>query len=320
MLDKQKIVLWGLIDKMPLQKYLASSILPLCMTIAFTIIIYLITTNLPFTLGLSVLVFFIILFIQHIMLAIVFGGKLHEFLINTKECHLVTRQLGAEILGNFITRGFSEGILLKGDSLPDMLRQIELEDGYPLIAHSYDILLKKAALMKPTRVLAVWDFEVTPIDRVYDPAGKLYPGELYFDILLDVYTDIKNAQDKQRVFVFKNEGHKEQVMSHKGWTTLQTFHKNAGFKEVYLCFADMVQSIRSRDGNDAAVKNDDFVYYTNRKREPWIIGRNRIDPELQEREPSAYMRETALLHGDTVAEKTLGMYERLVLESTLLVL
>ena len=270
MLDKQKIVLWGLIDKMPLQKYLASLILPLCMTIAFTIIIYLITTSLPFTLGFLVLVFFIMLFIQHIMLASVFGGKLHEFLNNTRGHHLVTRLLGAEMLGDFITRGFSNWILLKGDSLPDMLRQIELEDGYPLIDHSYDILLKKAALMKPTRLLAVWDFKVTPIDELYDPAGKIRKAEPYFNILLKVYANIKDAQDKQRVFVFQNEEHKEQVMSHKGWTTLLRFHKHAGIK-TYLCFADTVKSIRSRGGNKA-VKNDDFVYYTNRKRKPWIIG------------------------------------------------
>lgn len=315
MFDKQKMVLLDLVHRMPFQKYLASLLLPLVMAIVFTIIIYVITKELPPTLFLSVLVLFIVLFIQYLMLASVFGGKLHEFLRNTREHHLVTKQLGAEILGTFMTRGFSEGILRKGDSLADMLRCLEQDGGYPLIPHSYDTLLKKASLMKPTRLLAVWDFEVTPIDRVYDSAGKLYPGELYFDVLSNVYSNIEDAQDKQRVFVFKNEEHKKQVMSHKGWTTLQTFHKNSGFKKVYLCFTDIVQSIRNRGGHDAAVKNDDFVYYTNRTEKPWIIGRNKLDPALQEKDTSVHKRETALLHGNAVTEKTLKMYERLVLES-----
>lgn len=299
---------------MPLLSQLPGLILPVGITIFFTLIIdwsirqftVFTTYGMALTLLFSVLVFFIILWIQNLLLMFLFRGALHDFIIRTKERHLVTKRFGAAILEKFLTNGFKEDMLEGTNSLPAMLQKIEEEDGYPLTSPCYAILLDEAAEITPDRLLAVWDFDIMSIESVYDIDGKyITADDSYFNTLSRIYDKIPDEEDKQRVFVFTDEAHKDCVMSHKGWETLKTFHKKAGFRRVFYCFVETVNHIKNK-GPHTAAHMDDFVYFHTtwlKRKYAWVIGRKRSSQtSLQHREPEV---------GDT-----LQMYTRLVASST----
>lgn len=310
MLDKRKMVLWKYIYRMPLLEHLPNLILPVGMTIVFMLMIdwsirqipAFVDHNVAISLIFSIFVFFIILWLQKLLLMFLFHGALHDFIIRTKERHLVTKRFGAAILGKFLTNGFKEDMLKGADSLPTMLEMIEQNSGYPLTPPCYAILLDKAAEMNPDRIWAVWDFAIMPIEDLYDDDGQnVTAADSYFDRLHEIYDNIPDKKDKQRVFVFKDKDHKKDIMNHAGWTELLKFHKNAGFKEVYWCFVDTVKSIKA-SGTHTAADMDDFVYFHItwlKKKYAWVIGMKRSS-------------QTALRHREPVVGDTIRMYERLV--------
>ena len=311
MAGKRRMLLWGYIYRIPMLEHLPSLVLPVGLTVAFTLLIDLSLRQIPalaaystaLTLLLSVLVFFIILWLQNILLAVIFSGALHDFLARTRGRHPVTKRFGAEILRRFLSDGFKEDMIKGVESLSTMLEKIEQRNGHPLAPTCYAILLDKAAEAGPDRLWAVWDFDVVPIEEVFDSAGNAKPDyAFYFETLSKIYARIENEKDKERVFVFTDDDHMNAVMSHPGWPTLLKFHKDSGFNHVYRCLFGTVKTMKQHSSFTAA-DMDDFVFFQISwlgRQYAWVIGMDRSS------------RIASLRHRKLVVDDTMQMYERLL--------
>lgn len=306
--SKFKTLIRELAYSMPLKNYFWSLRLPIGLTIVFTTMAYfLVIRNFPRTIAFSVVFLFITLLIQDLLQRSLFDFKLKSFITKTKNTRKETKALGSKLLAKFMNGKLPEGTLRKGDNLSLMLTELEQEKGYPLEQNSYDFLLRELTSKGPIKLLAVWNFEVVPMNRVYKNDGKLIDGESLFDKLSNAYMSIKNEEDKQRVFIFKNNDRKRDVMSHNGWATLCEFHKKNKCS-MFLCSEDTLQHVRNRDDLASGVMDDDFVYYAFKKEKPCVIG-------IKRKKDLESKRNVSLLSSGEICDYTLKLYRRLVQSS-----
>ena len=248
----------------------------------------------------GILYLYIVLGLQSLLLAKIFRGGFLNFIKNTKDRHPVTRRFGADLLRRFISWDGAKGLLSGVDSLPKLLRDIE-QTSQPLSRELYAMLLKEAAEMSPNRLWATWDFEMIPIDAVFEQNGDIKPP--YIELLRTLgllYSKIRRKDDKCRIFLFKDQSHMEMVQSDRRWEKLLGLHKDWGLDKVYSCtYAEFTAAATGRTNAVAG----DFVFYRisfcGLYHEEWIIGRSKS-------------QEVWLKHEDIILEHTTGLYEQLL--------
>jgi hypothetical protein len=308
MANRKKLLFWAWFCRVPLFERFTGLLFPFCLTVILTIGIDICLRKIPgisqpelFTFLSAIVVFFIVLWLQQLVLAVVFRKALHDFLNRTKGCHPVTKIFGAEILRRFLSDGFKEEMLKDVESLTAMLQRLEQKNGYPLAPTCYAILLDKAAGMGPDCLWAVWDFESVPIEEVFDAEGRPKPEyDFYFRTLSQIYVKIKDSRNRKRIFVFSDNTHRNKVVSHPGWQSLLKMHKDWKFEEGDL-FECTLDTLKGAKKGWTAVDVDDFVFFkvSGILSHAWVIGFAK-DHKV-----------ASLRHGDVVIEDTQQTFNRL---------
>jgi len=221
----------------------------------------------------SIFSFFIVLFLQNRLIEIVFGNPLKEFITSLKGRHPVTKKFGSRILRKFITGEFKPDVYKGIYNLDDLLRKIETRNVFDLPSDLYAVLLQESADMKPDCLLATWDFSLVRIKEAFENNTNQLKPEYrgYFDTLGKIYSNIKNPDDKIRIFIFSGETQFHEYQGYKEWEkVLEMHYKELQFKEVLWCEKSTLQGLRT--SHDEAYM-DDFVYFEYRLFKKWWINK-----------------------------------------------
>jgi len=228
-----------------------------------------------FTIITVIFEFFIVLYLQDRLIQSIYGIPLKEFISSLKDKHPVTKKFGVSILSNFICGRFKPNHFISVENLSELLTRVELRDGIDLPVELYAVLLNESAEMKPTRLWATWDFALFPMNEVFEPNGEIKSEYLfYFRTLNRIYANIKNIDDKVRIFLFDDEQMKSDYMNHMGWKRLLELHKAWGFNNIYWCLKPTFRGIQISFSN---AYMEDFVYYELKwLRHKWVIGKDTL--------------------------------------------
>ena len=283
MANRKMLFFWKYMHGAPLFEHVVGLAFPLATTMIFTLVVNEALKKLsvtiptlanavnPLTILFSVILFFIILWLQQLILSTLFRKSLTEYLYRTKGRHPVTKIFGAEILNRFLSDSFKPEMVEGIESLSTMLEKIEQPNGQPLAPVSYAILLDKAAAMEPDKLLAVWDFGAVPIEKVFLDTGQPN-GEygFYFNTLKKIYSNIANQKNKRRVFLFNDDNHRKVVQKHSGWNGLMEMLDEWGIDVYYYGNIDILNGIKS----SVPFAMDDFVWFTVSGwiKQSWVIG------------------------------------------------
>lgn len=272
-----KFIFWQIIN-LPLFNRFTDLVFPVTLSVVLTLICdYSLRKILPshyspfFTLFSSIVIFFIILYLQHRVIEGVFRRPLREFISSLRYKHPVTKRFGVRILSSFVGGRFRADLFSKINNLSELLTRIELRNGYNLPVELYAVLLDEAASLKPTRLWATWDFSIAPIGEVFTDSGEIKPNyQFYFRTLTSIYLGIKQEDDKIRIFIFENNEMKQTCMNHKGWDKLLELHKKWGFKTIHCILKQTFRGIQISFPN---AYMEDFVYFELKwLRNKWVIG------------------------------------------------
>ena len=127
--------------------------------------------------------------------------------------------------------------------------------------------------MKPDCLLATWDFSLVRIKEAFENNTNQLKPEYrgYFDTLGKIYSNIKNPDDKIRIFIFSGETQFHEYQGYKEWEkVLEMHYKELQFKEVLWCEKSTLQGLRT--SHDEAYM-DDFVYFEYRLFKKWWINK-----------------------------------------------
>ena len=128
----------------------------------------------------AIFVLFIVLFFQHKLRENCFGESLKEFIASSKGMHPVTKKFGSYILEDFITGTFIKSEIYKEIyakqngiyNLSDLLKRIELKDGFQLPGELYAVLLSQSVDLEPDCLLSTWDFSIIKIEEVFNEINE----------------------------------------------------------------------------------------------------------------------------------------------------
>lgn len=272
-----KFIFWQIIN-LPLFNRFTDLVFPVTLTAVLTLICdYSLRKILPshyspfITLLSSIVIFFIILYLQHRIIEGVFRRPLGEFISSLRNRHPVTKRLGVRILSSFVGGRFNAAFFRGINNLSELLTRIELRNGFNLPVELYAVLLDEAANLKPTRLWATWDFSIVPIEKVFTNSGEIQLNyQFYFRTLTGIYSGITQEDDKIRIFIFEDCTMKQTCMNHKGWNTLLNLHRNWGFKTIHWILKKNFKEIQDKFLN---AYMEDFVYFELKwLRNKWVIG------------------------------------------------
>lgn len=217
--------------------------------------------------------FFIVLYLQDRLIQSIFGRPLKELIHSFKDKHPVTKKFGVHIFSNFICGRFNSNHFSNVENLSELLTRVELRNGIDLPVELYAVLLNESAEMRPTRLWATWDFTLVPMDEVFDLNGEIKSEYLfYFRTLNNIYANIKDVNDKIRIFIFDDEQMKKDCMGHSGWKKILELHKTWRFNNIYWCLKHTFKGIQVSFSN---AYMEDFVYYELKwVRHKWVIGKD----------------------------------------------
>lgn len=219
----------------------------------------------------GILIFFIILILQHRLIERIFGSALKEFILSLRGKHPVTKKFGVRILKTFVAGNFNAHSFSNIYNLADLLDRVESRNGIDLSKGLYALLLAESAAFKPACLWATFDLAIFPMSEVFDSAGSVKSEfAFYFDTLSKIYSNIEKKENKLRIFLYDDVANLQTNKGHAGWQALKKFHKDWGFDNILLCSRSDFKGVQVRYP-DAFM--EDFVYFEiNPFRNKWVIG------------------------------------------------
>jgi len=220
------------------------------------------------TLILSIPIASLIYYIQNRFYHYAFTDTLADFISITKNNHAVTQMFASQLLQKFLTGDPSVISFFHSNNktLKKITLAIENKEGVIMDESMYTTILTNSVRYQPNAVLAVWNTDKFPLANAKEEYAH------YFNVLDDLYQDIKNDQ-KVRIMIFSDESAYKDAITTNIWSYIINEHNRWYFQRIYYCYSSQYETIRKQVYGSQSNIND-FVLFKRKNKSEWIISRD----------------------------------------------